>query len=115
MTGNAGITVSPAGAVTLNVAGTGQSSPIAIAGNGIIDDNTANDFTINYAGTGGISVAGNGNVTAILNAPNAAITQQGNGNWFGSIVDPLFPSAETPFSIMTRTPDWLPRITGITR
>ena len=86
MTGQAGITVSPAGAVTLNVAGTGQSSPIAIAGNGIIDDNTANDFTINYAGTGGISVAGNGSVTAILNAPNAPITQQGNGNWFGSIV-----------------------------
>jgi hypothetical protein len=86
MTGNAGITVSPAGAVTLNVAGTGQSSPIAIAGNGIVDDNSANDFTINYGGTGAISIAGNGNVTAILNAPLATITQQGNGNWYGSIV-----------------------------
>jgi Tfp pilus assembly protein PilX len=86
MTGNAGITVTPAGAVTFNVAGTGQSNPIAIAGNGIVDDNTANDFIINYAGTGTVSIAGNGNVTAILNAPNAAITQQGNGNWFGSIV-----------------------------
>ncbi len=86
MTGNAGITVSPAGAVTINVVGSGQSNPIAIAGNGIIDDAKANDFIINYAGTGTVSVAGNGDSTAILNAPNATMTQQGNGNWYGSIV-----------------------------
>jgi hypothetical protein len=86
MAGNAQVTVSPPGAVTLNVAGTGQSNPIAIAGNGITDDTMANDFMINYGGTGNISVAGNGNVTAILNAPNASVTQTGNGNWYGSMV-----------------------------
>jgi Tfp pilus assembly protein PilX len=91
MTGNAQIIVSPPGAVTLNVAGIGQSNPIAIGGNGIVDDTVANDFVINYGCTpatscGSVSIAGNGNVTAILNAPNAAITQQGNGNWYGSIV-----------------------------
>jgi Tfp pilus assembly protein PilX len=86
MTGNAGIIVNPPGSVTLNVAGTGQTTAVAIAGNGIIDDNVANDFIINYGGTNGVSIAGNGNVTAILNAPNAPITQQGNGNWYGSIV-----------------------------
>jgi hypothetical protein len=85
MQGNGQIVVSPAGAVTLNVAGTGQATPLAIAGNGITDDTIPNDFTINYAGTGNISIAGNGNVTAILNAPNAIISQQGNGNWYGSI------------------------------
>jgi hypothetical protein len=91
MTGNGQIIVSPAGSVTLNVAGIGQSNPIAIAGNGILDDSVANDFIINYgctpvANCGTVSIAGNGNVTAVLNAPNAPITQQGNGNWYGSIV-----------------------------
>jgi Tfp pilus assembly protein PilX len=86
MTGNAGIIVSPPGAVTLNVAGNGQSNPVAVAGNGITDDTIPNDFIINYAGNGTVSIAGNGNVTAILNAPKATITQQGNGNWYGSIL-----------------------------
>jgi hypothetical protein len=86
MTGNAAIIVNPPGAVVLNVAGTGQTTAVAIAGNGITDDTTPNDFIINYAGTGGISVTGNGDVTAILNAPNAPLTQSGNGNWYGSIL-----------------------------
>lgn len=86
MTGNAQIIVSPPGAVTLNVAGIGQSTAVAIAGNGITDNTIPNDFIINYGGTDAISVAGNGDVTAILNAPNAPMTQQGNGNWYGSIL-----------------------------
>ena len=92
MTGNAQIIVSPPGAITLNVAGIGQTNPIAIAGNGIVDDSVANDFIINYGcptpsnPCGTVSIAGNGNVTAILNAPNAPVTQQGNGNWYGSII-----------------------------
>ncbi len=86
MQGNGSITVTPAGAVTINIGGTGQSNPLAIAGNGITDDTIPNDFTINYAGTGTISIAGNGDVTAILNAPNAPLTQQGNGNWYGSML-----------------------------
>jgi hypothetical protein len=86
MTGNGQIIVSPAGAVTLNVAGLGQTTAVAIAGNGITDDTIPNDFIINYGGTGAISIAGNGDVTAILNAPKATMTQQGNGNWYGSIL-----------------------------
>ena len=86
MTGNAQIIVSPPGAVTLNVAGVGVTTAVAIAGNGIVDDNVANDFVINYGGTDIVSIAGNGNVTAILNAPLAPITQTGNGNWYGSII-----------------------------
>jgi hypothetical protein len=89
MTGNSQIIVSPPGAVTLNVAGVGQTTAVAIAGNGIVDDNVANDFIINYGcvtSCGAVSIAGNGDVTAILNAPNAPITQQGNGNWYGSII-----------------------------
>jgi hypothetical protein len=86
MAGNAQITVSPPGAVTINIGGTGQASPLGIAGNGITDDTKANDFIINYAGAGAVSIAGNGNVTAILNAPNASVTQVGNGAWYGSIL-----------------------------
>ncbi len=95
MTGNAAIVVNPPGAVQLNIAGCGDATctsanalanPLAIAGNAITDDSIPNDFTINYGGTGTISIAGNGDSTAILNAPNATLTQQGNGNWYGSIL-----------------------------
>ena len=93
MTGNAQIIVNPPGPLTFNVAGCANATcsstlgnPLAIAGNGITDDTKPNDFTINYAGAGTITIAGNGGVTAILNAPNATITQQGNGNWYGSIL-----------------------------
>ena len=95
MQGNGSITVTPPGAVTFNIGGCGDATcsaanaltnPLAIAGNGITDDTIPNDFVINYAGAQTISIAGNGNVTAILNAPNATLTQQGNGNWYGSIL-----------------------------
>ena len=86
MGGNGQIIVNPPGAVTINIGGTGQANPLAIAGNGITDDTNPNDFIINYAGTSTVSIAGNGDVTAILNAPNATLTQQGNGNWYGSML-----------------------------
>jgi hypothetical protein len=95
MTGNAAIVVNPPGALEFNVGGCGDATcsaanalanPLAVAGNGITDDTIPNDFTINYAGAGTISIAGNGDVTAILNAPNSTITQVGNGNWYGSIL-----------------------------
>ena len=93
MQGNGSIIVSPPGAVTLNISGCSNAtcstllaSPLSIAGNGITNDTIPNDFIINYAGTGTISIAGNGNVTAQLDAPNAHVTQSGNGNWYGSMV-----------------------------
>jgi hypothetical protein len=86
MQGNGAVIVSPPGAVTFNIAGTGQSNPVKIDGNGITDDSNPNDFTIDYAGSGTVTVKGNGNVTAILNAPNAAVAQSGNGAWYGSMV-----------------------------
>jgi Tfp pilus assembly protein PilX len=95
MAGKGQINVSPPGAVTINIGGCGDAtcsaanqlaSPLSVGGNGITDDTIPNDFTINYGGKGAISVAGNGNVTAILNAPNAAVTQVGNGNWYGALL-----------------------------
>jgi Tfp pilus assembly protein PilX len=93
MQGNGAINVIPPGAVTFNISGCSNATcstllanPLSIAGNGITNDTIPNDFIINYAGTGTISIAGNGNVTAQLDAPNAPITQTGNGAWYGSIV-----------------------------
>lgn len=95
LTGNGQIIVSPPGAVTINIGGCGDATcsaanaivnPVTIAGNGITDDTYSNDFQINYGGSGTVKIAGNGDVTAILNSPNAAIVQQGNGNWYGAIL-----------------------------
>lgn len=89
------IVVSPPGTVTFNIGGCGDATcssanqlanPFNLAGNGIVDDNFANDFTINYGGSGTISIAGSGTSTAILNAPNATLTQKGNGQWNGAIL-----------------------------
>lgn len=97
-TGQGTITVSPPGAVILNIGGCGDATcssanalanPLNIAGQGavqIADDGIPNDFLINYAGSGTISIAGKGDATAMLNAPYAAITQQGNSQWYGSIL-----------------------------
>ena len=87
MAGNASITVSPAGAVVLNIAGTGQATVLAIAGNGINNTGTIpNNFQINYGGTGAISIAGNGSSVAVIDAPKSPMTIVGNGAYFGSIV-----------------------------
>ncbi|HEV3481301.1 MAG TPA: pilus assembly PilX N-terminal domain-containing protein [Candidatus Acidoferrales bacterium] len=89
------IVVNPPGSVTFNIGGCGDATcspanqlanPFNLAGNGIVDDNFANDFTINYGGSGTISITGGGTSTAILNAPNAALTQKGNGQWNGAIL-----------------------------
>ena len=85
MAGNGAIVVSPPGAVVINIGGVGGGTVLAIAGNGITDNTIPNDFVINYGGSGAVSIAGNGNITAMLDAPNAPITQVGNGNWYGSI------------------------------
>lgn len=90
--GNASINVSPAGQVVINIGGTGLGSGtvMSIGGNGI--DNTGtipNNFDITYAGTGSISLGGNGQSVAEIDAPNAGLTMGGGGNsgaWYGSIV-----------------------------
>jgi hypothetical protein len=100
MGGNAVVTVNPpGGTITLYVGGCGDltcspanqlASPISVDGNGYAgpNDSNGNDFIINYGGSGAISVGGNGNITAIVNAPNAAITLHGGGKgaWSGAIL-----------------------------
>jgi hypothetical protein len=91
LTGNGTIQISPAtGAVVINIAGqgfTGSAQPLNLTGNSI--DNTsqvASDFRINYPGTQPITVTGNDNAYAVVNAPNAGITVTGNSGFYGSII-----------------------------
>ncbi|HWY08526.1 MAG TPA: pilus assembly PilX N-terminal domain-containing protein [Candidatus Acidoferrales bacterium] len=88
--GSGSIVISPPGAVVLNFP-SGSASPISISGQGLLNDNTAanpipNNMQINYGGTGTISITGQGNSYAIVDAPNAAIAVAGNGEFFGRIV-----------------------------
>ena len=100
LTGNASIAIGPCPGtgtgpgnpavyqpVIINVVGSGQSTPLDIGGNGI-SNNTFNStlLQIQYAGTGTIDLHGNGQSTAVLYAPNAAINFTGNANWYGSVI-----------------------------
>jgi hypothetical protein len=75
--GNATLAIS--GYVVLNI-----QSALSITGNGITNGIGAAIppawLTINYAGTSGVSIGGNGAVTAVLNAPNATVTLGGGGS-----------------------------------
>src|SRR5258708_35046885 len=71
--------------VIINVSGYNQATPLDIGGNGISNTTfTSTLLQIQYAGTGAINLHGNGQSTAVLYAPNAAITFSGNAQWYGS-------------------------------
>jgi hypothetical protein len=73
--------------VVINVVGAGQATPLDIGGNGITNGTyNSTMLQIEYAGTGAINLHGNGDSTAVLYAPNAAITFSGNANWYGSVI-----------------------------
>ena len=63
---------------------------MSIGGNGIDNNGTIpNNFVVTYDGTGSISIGGNGQSFAELDAPNAALTMGEGGNtgaWYGSII-----------------------------
>jgi hypothetical protein len=88
MSGNSTIAISPAGQVTLNISGQGTTSPLTLSGNA--NNGGANpipdNFLVNYAGTGAVSVSGNGTIYTVLNAPNATLNFTGNGNIYGAAV-----------------------------
>jgi hypothetical protein len=41
---------------------------------------------INYAGSGSITLSGDSDFYAVVDAPNATVTYSGNGNFYGSII-----------------------------
>jgi hypothetical protein len=87
LAGNATLVISPSGAVVINVAGQGQSTPLDLSGGSVSNQtNIANDLLINYAGTGDIKLAGGAQTYITVDAPNANVTVRGGSDLYGSII-----------------------------
>ncbi|HSE49000.1 MAG TPA: PilX N-terminal domain-containing pilus assembly protein [Terriglobales bacterium] len=88
--GNSNIVVSPPGAVVFNFAGTGISSPAKVfdMGGGSLTcaGCVPKDFQVMYGGTAKIALNGGAATFMQVNAPNAAITLSGNGDFYGAIL-----------------------------
>lgn len=83
VTGNASIILEEKSSLTVYVEG-----DLKIAGNGIANPNVRPQ-TCRIIGTGAaqvIQVAGNGDLKAVVYAPNAAVTLNGNGDIMGAVV-----------------------------
>jgi Tfp pilus assembly protein PilX len=78
------------GPVTLNIAGSGQTTPFDITGGGLVNSVTpkydATSFQILYAGTGLIKLAGGGSSIGVMYAPNASYSLTGGGAWYGALI-----------------------------
>lgn len=90
ITGNASISVPATASLALYTSGN-----VAIAGNGIANSNDPSAFqfystkTADSSGTQSISISGNGQLSAVLYAPNATLSMNGggsSGNVFGAAV-----------------------------
>lgn len=87
MGGGSTITINPAGAVVINVAGVGQNTPVDLEGGGVVNTTLiAGNFQVNYAGTGNVKVAGGSNAYEVINSPNASLQFTGGSNFYGSAV-----------------------------
>lgn len=94
LSGQAQIVITPIGQVVLNIAGACAPAPCSpgtvldLSGNSVNNQSfNANQFQINYGGSGQINVTGNASSTYfILNAPNAGVKIAGNGAIFGAVL-----------------------------
>ena len=75
------------GTVILNIVGTGQTTPIDFTGgsvsNASFDPTT---FQVMYAGDGNVKLNGGAHTTAMIYSPNAAVSFNGGGDFYGSVV-----------------------------
>jgi Tfp pilus assembly protein PilX len=78
------------GAVILNIAGTGQSTPIDFSGGSVTNSSTSFDpslFQVVYGGTGNIKLVGGAATAMVVYAPNASANfPSSNANFYGSII-----------------------------
>ena len=87
LAGNATLVISPDGAVVINIGGQGTSTPLDLSGGSVSNlSNIANNFLINYAGTGTIKLSGGAKTYITLDAPNADVQIQGGTDLYGSII-----------------------------
>ena len=83
-TGNSNIRINSGSSLTIYTAGN-----VSISGNGIVNNNTsANPLSFKLYGTPtntAINISGNGDISGVINAPQAQVTVTGNGNIFGAV------------------------------
>jgi hypothetical protein len=86
MNGNSKIVVD-SGPVTFKVAGVGQSTPITITGQGLVNATfRPTDLQFIYGGTGQVKLAGGDNTAGLFYAPNATGSISGGADLYGAIV-----------------------------
>jgi Tfp pilus assembly protein PilX len=77
------------GPVIVNVAGSGQSTPIDLTGGGLVNNIAGfNAATLQfiYGGSGTVKMAGGAKATGVLYAPNSTLTMTGGANWYGAVI-----------------------------
>ena len=86
--------------VIINIVGANSATPLDIGGNGIANPGYNSQLIqINYAGTGGINLHGNGATSAVIYAPNASVTLSGNGTIYGSVIGAQIQGNGSPVTI----------------
>ena len=86
MNGNSKIVID-SGPVVINVAGVGQTTPLTITGQGLVNTTfRPTDLQFIYGGTGQIKLAGGDNSAALIYAPVASAAISGGADLYGAIV-----------------------------
>jgi hypothetical protein len=71
----------------INVAGQGTATPVDLSGGSVSNlSQIANNFLINYGGTGTIKLAGGAQTYITVNAPNADVKITGGSDLYGSVI-----------------------------
>ena len=87
LAGNSNLVISPSGSVVFNVMGAGQATVVDFTGGAVTNNSkVANNFLINYAGTGNIKLSGGSATYVTVDAPNAPIDIKGGADLYGAII-----------------------------
>jgi len=84
---NGELKIADGATVILNVAGTGEDTPLDLVG-GFLTNTSLKPgrLQIQYAGTGEIKLGGGSQSSALVYAPNAAFSFHGGGDFYGAVV-----------------------------
>jgi Tfp pilus assembly protein PilX len=87
LSGNATLVIPVGATVILNVAGTGQTTPIDFTGGSVSNASfDPSHLQITYGGTGTVKLNGGAQASAMVYAPNAAVSFSGGGDFYGSVI-----------------------------
>lgn len=87
MQGSAKLVIDPGGPVIIKIAGVGQTTPLTITGDGVVNDSfNPQNLQFIYGGTDDISLAGGDQTSAVIYAPQASAAITGGSDLYGAIV-----------------------------